>query len=289
MTARSTDIGRQISVTSSAVVAVAAAVIGSGAWGGTPISEAADGALAADATYVAPGGTAFTIWSLLYAGFLAFAVWQILPAQRENPRLRATSWLIALSLLLNAAWIATVQVGWVTVSVAVIVALLVTLAAVFIRCLRSRPADVTEAVLLDGVMGLYLGWIVVATVANTAAALNQATADFGLGAQPWAVIVVAGAAVVGAALSVIGRGRVAAPAAIVWGLAWIAIARLDAPQSTAVAVAAAAAALVVVSAAVTARIRRPNTPTPALGEAHLEARVWKKSAQRRLGPSRTSR
>ena len=29
--------------------------------------------------------------------------------------------------------------------------------------------------------------------------------------------------------------------------------------------------------------------TRALGEAHLEARVWKKSAEGRLGPSRTSR
>lgn len=29
--------------------------------------------------------------------------------------------------------------------------------------------------------------------------------------------------------------------------------------------------------------------TLALGEAHLEARVWKKSAEGRLGPSRTSR
>ncbi|WP_115685726.1 transposase [Corynebacterium senegalense] len=29
--------------------------------------------------------------------------------------------------------------------------------------------------------------------------------------------------------------------------------------------------------------------TQALGEAHLEARVWKKSADGRLGPSRTSR
>lgn len=30
-------------------------------------------------------------------------------------------------------------------------------------------------------------------------------------------------------------------------------------------------------------------PTQALGEAHLEVRVWKKSAEGRLGPSSTSR
>lgn len=251
-------------VAASAVVAVAAAVIGSGAWGGTPISEAAGGALAADATFLAPSGTAFAIWSLLYAGFLVSAVWQLLPAQRENPRLRQVGWLIALSLLLNAGWISTVQAGWVGASVAVIVVLLATLAVIFARCLRSRPADRVERVLVDGVMGLYLGWIVVAVLANIAAALSAAdVADLGFGAQAWAVLILAVAALVGTALAVFGGGRVAVGAAIVWGLVWIAVARLyGAPESSIVAGAAAVAALVVATATLIAGVQhRPHTYT----------------------------
>lgn len=245
-------------------MAVAAAFVGSGALGGTPISEAADGALAADATFVAPGGPAFAIWSLLYAGFLALAVWQLLPRQRGNGRLRGTGWPIGASLLLNAAWIAAIQLGWLNVSVAVIVALLAILAVTFWRCLQSRPASRVEAVLLDGVVGLYLGWIVVATVANVAAALKAAdVGGLGLGAELWAVVISVGTAVVGVALAVLGGGSVAVAAAIVWGLGWISVARIDGgPESSAVAATAGVAALVVAGAAVVARLRRRDKVVP---------------------------
>lgn len=264
MTDRSSDISRQVLLAVAAVIAVIAAVIGSGALGGTPIAEAADGALAADATFVAPGGPAFAIWSLLYLGFLTLAVWQLLPAQRGNPRVRDVWWLVALSLLLNALWITTVQLGWVQVSAVVILALLATLAVIFVRCLRSRPADRVEAVLLDGVMGLYLGWVVVATVANIAAALKAGGVDhLGLGAEPWAVVVLVIAAAVGAGLAFISGGRVAFALAMVWGLGWIAVARFaDAPESAVVGGMAIAAAVVVAFATLVARMGRVNN-TPA--------------------------
>src|SRR5699024_9254852 len=49
-----------------AAAALVAAFIGSGALGGTPIAEAAGGVLSADATPVAPAGSAFSIWSVIY-------------------------------------------------------------------------------------------------------------------------------------------------------------------------------------------------------------------------------
>lgn len=260
MTDRSSDISRQVLLAVAAVIAAIAAVIGSGALGGTPIAEAADGALAADATFVAPGGPAFAIWSLLYVGFLALAVWQLLPAQRGNPRVRDVWWPIVLSLLLNALWIATVQLGWVYVSAVVILALLATPAVIFARCLRSRPADRVEAVLLDGVMGLYLGWVIVATVANIAAALKSGgVGDLDLGAEPWAVVVLVIAAAVGVGLAFISGGRVAFALAMIWGLGWIGVARFaDAPESAVVGSVAVAAAAVVALATVAARIGRAN-------------------------------
>ena len=51
---RSSDRVRQVVVLVGALLAVAAAAIGSGAFGGTPIQDAAGGALSADATPVAP-------------------------------------------------------------------------------------------------------------------------------------------------------------------------------------------------------------------------------------------
>ncbi|WP_459545142.1 tryptophan-rich sensory protein [Nocardia sp. X0981] len=260
MTDRSSDISRQVLLAVAAAIAAIAAVIGSGTLGGTPIAEAADGALSADATFVAPGGPAFAIWSLLYIGFLALAVWQLLPAQRGNPRIRDLWWLIVLSLLLNALWIATVQLGWVYASAVVILALLVTLAVIFARCLRSRPANWVEAVLLDGVMGLYFGWVIVATVANIAAALKAGGVDeLGLGAQPWAVVVLVVAAAVGAGLAFLSGGRIAFALAMIWGLGWIGIARFaGAPESAVVGCVAIAAAAVIALATVAARIGQEN-------------------------------
>ena len=101
--------------------AIVAAFIGSGALGGTPINEAAGGALSADATPIAPAGTAFSIWSVIYLGLAAYAIWQLTPTARRSPRQEAVRpWALA-SAVLNALWIWTVQLGWLAVSVQVIV------------------------------------------------------------------------------------------------------------------------------------------------------------------------
>ena len=70
---RGGDLARQLTVAVSAVLAVIGSFIGSGAAGGTPVQDAAGGALAADATLIAPGSGAFSIWSLIYFGLLAYA------------------------------------------------------------------------------------------------------------------------------------------------------------------------------------------------------------------------
>lgn len=153
------DVARQATVAVSAVLAVVGAAIGSGAFVGTPVAEVAGGALAADATLVAPGGPAFSIWSVIYAGLVGLAVLQLLPSRRADRRQRDVGWLVAASMVLNAAWILSVQGGWLAVSVVVIVALLATLVAVVLRLVRSRPSSWAEAVLVDGTLGLYLGWV----------------------------------------------------------------------------------------------------------------------------------
>lgn len=246
------DVLRQAVVAVSAVLALVVSTIGSGALGGTPIAEAADGALSASATLVAPGGPAFSIWGVVYTGLIALAVWQLLPAHRGDPRQRATGWWTAASLLLNAAWILTVQAGQVSASVVVIAALLVVLVVLFGRLLASRPTTRVEGVVVDGTVGLYLGWVSIATVANTAAALKQNGLD--TGESGWAVAVLAVAAAVGVFTAVRSRGRLAPGAGLAWGLAWVAVARSEEGRTT-VAVVAGLASAVVVLATVAARVR----------------------------------
>ncbi|MCC3266636.1 tryptophan-rich sensory protein [Arthrobacter gengyunqii] len=264
------DLARQLTVTVCYVICIVGSVIGVGVFGGTPIAEAAGGALNADATYLAPASGAFSIWSVIYTGLGAYTVWQWLPSQRSSERQRALGWLVAASLVLNAAWILTVQAGWVAVSVLVIVALLVVLAVCFARYSRTPAANWIEAIAVDGTLGLYLGWVAVATCANTAAALTDAGFDgFGLAPEVWSVAILAVVAALGVALAAYGRGRLAPAAALSWGLSWIAVSRLNGELlSTGTAVAAIAAAAVVALAAVVYRvIGRNRIPAAAAASA----------------------
>lgn len=256
---------RRVTLAVGAAVMLVASTIGSGALGGTPIDEAAGGALASDATPLAPGGPAFGIWSVIYLGLVALAAWQALPGQRSNARLARLDILILGSFLLNGAWILSVQAGWLGGSVVLIVALLAVLAATFRSLVRHPPLGRVETVLLDGTMGLYLGWVTVATVANVTAWLTAMRVGAGGGpAEPLgvtgtltAIAVVAVAGAIGAALAAYGRGRWSVAAAMVWGLVWIAVARFTGDLVTIpVGVTALLAAGAIVVATVLARRRR---------------------------------
>jgi len=259
----SADRARQTGVTVAEVLCVLGTLVGLGVIGGTGVAESSGGALAADATLIAPAGPAFSIWSVIYAGLATYTVWQWLPGQATDERHRRTGWLAAASMLLNAAWLLVTRQGWIWVSVGVIVALVVVL-GVLVRRLTERPSfGLVETVVVDGTFGAYLGWVCVATCANITAALVSSGVEPGPPvSELWAVVVLAIAAGVGVLLARRLGGRYAVALAIAWGLAWIAVGRAsDEPRSSVTAWAAAIAAVVVVVAAVRerGRARRPVT------------------------------
>ncbi|WP_368665613.1 tryptophan-rich sensory protein [Homoserinimonas sp. OAct 916] len=248
---------RQVTVAVCMVAAVAGSLVGSGALGGTPIAEAAGGALGADATLIAPAVPAFSIWSVIYLGLVAYTVWQFLPAQAASGRQRRLGYPIAASLVLNAAWILSIQAGWLAFSVVVIVALLAVLAWIFVLYRRTPGSGVVEAVVVDGVMGLYLGWVCVATAANITSWLTAiGFSGWGIPATAWAIAVVAVAGLVGIGLAVAGRGRLAPAVSLCWGLTWLAHARLSGELlSTPTAITAIIAVAAVLAATILWRLR----------------------------------
>lgn len=228
------DTLRQIVVAVSAVAAIIGSFIGSGAAGGTQIQNASNGALSADSTLIAPDGPAFSIWSVIYLGLVAYAVWQFLPKQKTEHRHRLLGYPVAASLLLNAAWILSVQFDLLPLSVPIIAVLLAVLAYIFVLTLRHRPSNTVDAIITDGTMGLYLGWVCVATAANISAVL----------------------------VAVYGKGRLAPAASLGWGLAWVAVARFSGELlSTPAATAALVGAIVVVASTLLIRLRTVTTST----------------------------
>ena len=252
------DVARVIAVLTSVVLCVVGSLWGSGVFGGPSVEDQAGGALAGDATLLAPAGPAFFIWSVIYLGLLVYAGWQALPAQRSAPRHRAIGWWAAGSMLLNAAWLLVVRAGWLWLSVLVIGVLAVVLGIILRRCTDQRPIGIADGVIVDGTFGMYLGWVSVATCANVTAALKTVGVDPDPAlAQLAAVVVLAVAAALALVLARVGRGNLGVGLAMAWGLGWIAYGRAAGePSSAIVAVAAILAAVVAVVAALWYSTRR---------------------------------
>ena len=251
------DILRQTTVIAATCFMLVAAVIGAGVLGGTPVQDLQDGALSSDATYLAPASPAFSIWTVVYIGLVAYAVWQALPAQRADDRQRRLGWLIALSEVLNGLWLVAAQFLTLPLTVLVIALLLVTLCVIFVRMVRVPGRGWVDRLLVDGVNGLHLGWVTLATVANTTAWLSRTVPEeWADAAEIWGTAVLVVVAVVGMGLAGTAGGRLAPALALSWGLSWLAVGRLaDEPPSTVIGIVAILVAALILLTAVIRRVR----------------------------------
>ena len=195
-------------------------------------------------TYFTPAGYVFSIWSLIFLGWIVFAVYQGLPAQRENPRLQKLGYLFALSNVFNAAWLFCWHYNYFGLSVLVMLGLLGLLIASYLALNvgKTRVAGL-EKWAVDVLFSIYLGWISVATIANIAAWLYSIQwAGFGITPQVWAAIMIVVATLLGG-LMTFRRKDSGFVAVLAWAFAGIAIKQAGEPLVAGVAWAAAALAL----------------------------------------------
>ncbi|MBT9606256.1 tryptophan-rich sensory protein [Microbacterium sp.] len=247
--ARGSDLARQIVLLSAVSFMLIAAVIGAGAFGNTAVEDQQGGALDTDGSYLAPAGPAFSIWSVIYLGLIAYAVWQALPRQRASERQRRMGWPIAVTMVLNGLWLVAARFGTLFLTVVVIVLLLIALGWAFRTAVLTRDprGGAVDSVLIDGVTGLHLGWVTLATVANTAAWLTTIVPPaWENAASAIGVAVLVVVALIGLAIAWRSDWRVAPALALAWGLSWLAVERLTgSPTSTPIAIVAIVVALLV--------------------------------------------
>lgn len=257
MESRTKGIGRQSLIIAAATFMLIAATIGAGVFGGASVDDLQDGALSAQGSFLAPAGPAFSIWSLIYLGLIAYTVWQALPAQRQDARQQAVGGWIAASMVLNGLWLVTARYLTLWLTVVVIALLLVVLARVVIVLGRFPARNLADRLLTDGVNGLHFGWVTIATVANTAAWLTQiAPESLAQTADVWAIAVLAVVLVIGVSAAWV-TGRIAPALATAWGLVWLGVGRLTGePESTPTAIAAIIVAVLLVVAGVVSVVRR---------------------------------
>jgi hypothetical protein len=174
--------------------------------------------------YFVPAGYVFSIWGLIYIGLIAFAVFQALPSQRENPRLRATGWWIALGGLANSIWIFLWHYEQFPLTIIAMLVLLATLILTYLRLgIGKTTVPAAETWLARLPFSIYLGWITVATVANVTSLLDYLQWNgFGIAPEIWMGIVLVAVLVI-ASLMNFTRCDVAYTLVILWALAGIGI------------------------------------------------------------------
>jgi hypothetical protein len=174
--------------------------------------------------YFVPAGYVFSIWGLIYLGLTAFAIFQALPAQRENPRLRSTGWWICLGGVANIAWIFLWHYEMFALTVIAMLILLGTLIITYLRLGIGRTmVTPAERYTTHLTFSIYLGWITVATIANITSLLDYLNWNgFGISPVIWMGIVLAAVFII-AGLMNFTRRDVAYAAVILWALAGIAV------------------------------------------------------------------
>jgi benzodiazapine receptor len=188
------------------------------------------------AIYFVPAGYVFSIWGLIYLALLGFTVYQALPSQRENPRLRRVGYLYAGSSVLNIAWIFFWHYNVFPATLIVMLGLLASLIAIYVRLGIGRaPVITAEKWLVNVPFSIYLGWITVATIANASQLLFYLKwSGWGINPQVWAVIMIFAATAV-ALLMTLFRRDIAFVLVLVWALAGIGVKHIAAPAVSAAA------------------------------------------------------
>jgi tryptophan-rich sensory protein len=203
--------------------------------------------------FFVPANYVFSIWGVIYALLIGYAIYQALPSQRENQRLRHIGYVFVLSCIANSAWLFLFHYEYFLLTMVAMVLLLLLLIAIYLRLDAGRiNLSGVEKWLTHIPFSVYLGWITVATISNASYVLYDANwGGFGLGGATWAAIMLVVATVVTLAV-VITRRDVAFAAVIIWALAGIVVKQSDTPL---VAISAALMAVAVIVAVLLTRFR----------------------------------
>ena len=197
------------------VVLVANGLAGNGALSGRSIGELAQ----AYPNYFLPAGWVFGIWSLIYAGLAAFAVYQVLPSRRHDAALVRLGWGWVVNGALNTAWVVLFSYGRFGWALLVMVALLANLVVVTERIGVGRiPIPSGDRWLVGLPFRLYLAWISVALIAN---AFHYAVvigwSGLGVPEVVWAPVMMVAATLLGALMTA-HRGAWIFPLVVAWAL-----------------------------------------------------------------------
>jgi hypothetical protein len=205
-------------------------------------------------TAITPAGYAFSIWSLIYLGLIAFSIYQALPKNSE--RFRNIRTVYILNCAANCAWLYLWHYEQIAATIAVMLIILATLVFINLNLMKSQSA--AELWLARVPFNIYFGWITAATILNVTIALVflNVTVSPLLTTVSGCLLLVAATA-----LGVIMRIRIATaayPLTIAWAVTAIAVKQSG--QNTAIVTVAAFCVAALLLSALSGLIKMNEKP-----------------------------
>jgi hypothetical protein len=184
-----------------------------------------------------PAGITFSIWGIIYILWVIFAIYQardlFKKEELEMPFLKQITFLFIVSSIANSAWIFLWHYEYVGLSLLMMIILLFSLLAIYIR-LNIGKSNVTmiEKLCVQVPFSVYLGWITVATIANVTAFLVSVKWDgFGISPLLWTMFIIA-IGILLTILMLILRKDIGFSLVVLWAFLGIWMKRMTLPNTT---------------------------------------------------------
>jgi len=173
-----------------------------------------------------PASFAFSIWGVIYILLLIIVI--KLFTTKNDSLLKAIGPVFIANMVLNSGWIFAWHYQLVFLSALITLGLLVTLIIINLRISGAGFRLTTIA------FGIYLGWILVATIANfTVLFVSIDWNGWGISPQAWTVIMI----LAGFAIGIFAKYKLANPfilLPVAWAFLWIAVRRINDVQVIAI-------------------------------------------------------
>lgn len=171
-----------------------------------------------------PAGYTFSIWLVIYLTLAGFVIYQTGGFSNATKRdlVEKLGALFIVTNLLNMSWIVLWHYQQVGASVLIMLAFLATLITIHLRFdIPRRTSTTAEKLWFEMPFSIYLGWIMIATIANiTAFLVDQNWTGAPLTEQTWAIMMISIAALL-CILILWKKGNYVIPMVAIWSIVGI--------------------------------------------------------------------
>ena len=186
-------------------------------FGGVNTGETADRFF----SYFTPAGYVFSIWSIIYTLLIVFIIYQVRTSQVNAEYLGKIGYLYLINGIFNVTWLIAFHFAVDTpllllLTEPLMIGILATLLYIYVKLeIGMKEVPLSEKLAVHLPVSVYLGWISVATIANTASLLNEFL-TIALDVQYlWTALVLVVALLL-AILMIVMRKDFAYPLVVVW-------------------------------------------------------------------------